>query len=303
MSETIPVSIVIPTIGRVEPLRACLESIANCDPPAAEVLVVDQSGNSGVAGLVAEFEASGARVVPCSGRGISLATNLGLREARHEVVAVTHDDCTVARSWAAAAWKLMNADPSRMVTGRVVPGGDPRAVPVQRTDPEPREFADGSLNYNALMPMNTLYARSSVLAFGGYDERFDTAAEDKDLCYRWLLAGRRMTYEPELVVWHHDVRSHKELERVYVNYWRGTGKFFAKHLWLGDLKVLNFMAADVYESLRHAMPERLLKGRPRWTDWRRGLLRGLFTGFLEGLWTFRPAHTARASQSNPPRVE
>jgi GT2 family glycosyltransferase len=291
MGDPVPVSAVIPTIGRVEPLRACLESIASCDPPPAEILVVDQSRQGEVESLVAGFEDRRARWIPCGGRGISLGTNVGLREARHEVVAVTHDDCTVAPTWAGVAWRLMEADGERIVTGSVVPVGDPQAVPVQRVDPVPREIAAESLDYNALMPMSMVLNAPLVLAFGAFDERFDKAAEDKDLCYRWLLAGRRMTYEPELVVHHHDVRGHKELERTYVNYWRGVGRFFAKNLWRGDTRTLRFLAADLGSSIS-AMGERM-KGRPRWTDWRRGTVPGLALGLLEGAWLFRPRRRAR----------
>src|SRR5207253_10681641 len=79
MTETLPVAVVIPTIGRLDRLRACLDSIARCDARASEVLVVDQSLTQDVRDLVVQFESIGARLVPCEGRGIALGTNLGLR--------------------------------------------------------------------------------------------------------------------------------------------------------------------------------------------------------------------------------
>src|ERR687888_518704 len=103
MSDSLSVSVVIPTIGRIERLRACLESISRCEQRAAEILVVDQSGGGQVGDLVADFASVGARVVPCNGRGISVAMNVGLRQAKYDVVLVTHDDCTVAASWVGTA--------------------------------------------------------------------------------------------------------------------------------------------------------------------------------------------------------
>ena len=45
MTVTIlPLSVVIPTIGRCELLRRCLRSVLACTRAADEVIVVDQSG-------------------------------------------------------------------------------------------------------------------------------------------------------------------------------------------------------------------------------------------------------------------
>jgi len=286
MSDPLPVSVVIPTIGRIERLRACLESISRCDRRPSEVVVVDQSGAADVEALVAEFAAIGARAVPCAGRGISVGMNLGLREAAHEAVLVTHDDCTVAPSWVGVGARFMAGEPGLIVTGQVLPAGDdPLAVPSTKDDPVPHDFT-GEIESGALYPNNMALSRSEVLALGGFDERFKTAAEDNEFSYRWLRAGRPLRYEPELVVWHHDWRSRDELERLYVEYWRWQGVFYAKHLRLRDMTMLRFIARDVHYGAR-ALAARVLRGRPRWTDWRRGILRGLPTGLVQGWRMYR----------------
>ena len=284
MNQQLQVSVVIPTIGRLEQLRACLQSISECDQRAAEILVVDQSGGPEVAALVAEV--SGGRVIPCAGRGISIGMNLGLREAAHDVVLVTHDDCTVAPSWVGVAAAFMAGDPELIVTGRVLPASDdPLAVPSTKDDPRPQDFT-GQIHSGALFPNNMALNRAAVLALGGFDERFKAAAEDNEFSYRWLRAGKPLRYEPELVVWHHDWRSPDELERLYVEYWRWQGMFYAKHLRRRDLTMLRFIARDVGYGLR-ATAARVVRGRPRWTDWRRGILRGLPAGLIKG-WRMFP---------------
>jgi GT2 family glycosyltransferase len=285
MTSALPVSVVIPTIGRVEQLERCLQSAVACEPGPAEIVVVDQSGDSAVASVLRRFAAHGARLVSCEGRGISRAVNCGLRCASHEIVLGTHDDCVVAPSWAGTASSLMAADSEKIVTGRVLPGGDPRSVPSTRDDPEPHDYT-GEVSCNALYPANMVLNRSMVLDFGGFDERFTNAAEDNDLCYRWLRAGNRLSYDPALLVWHHDWRTHEELERLYIAYWRAQGAFYAKHLRRRDLTMLRFMRWDCAQALR-ATAEHLLRGRPRWSDWRRGFLRGLPPGLIEGWGTFR----------------
>jgi GT2 family glycosyltransferase len=275
----VPVSVVIPTVGRVDLLARCLESIAACDPLPGEVVVVDQSGDSGVSELVDRFGNLGAGVVTSDRRNIALGTNLGLRSARHDFVLVTHDDCRVARSWVGVGYAHLAASPEAIITGRVVAGGDPHAVPSTKDDPEPRDFTGESAWY-VLFANNMGFSRSAVLDFGGFDERFESAAEDNDLCYRGLRAGRTLRYEPDLVVWHEDWRTPDELKRVYAGYARAQGLFYAKHLWQGDPHLLREFAGDLIAGVREP---------------RRPILPWLPIGLVEGWWRFskRPSLRGR----------
>jgi hypothetical protein len=282
MADPPPVSVVVPTVGRAALLRPCLESLAACTPRADEILVVDQSGDPAVAAVVADFETAKARLVPCEGRGVSRGRNVGLRNSRHEIVFVTDDDCRVADDWIAVGWSLMQSEPEKIVTGRVLPVGDPRAVPSTIDDPEPRDHT-GAARGGLLFPNNMVVNRTLVLEEGGFDERFgpQEAAEDNDFCYRWLRAGRHLVYEPKLTVWHDDWRSPSELESLYARYARGEGFLYAKHLRHGDLRMLRFLARDLLWGIR-SLVSAVVKGRPRWTDPRRATLRSLPGGFVHG---------------------
>jgi GT2 family glycosyltransferase len=279
----VPVSVVVPTIGRPQQLRSCLESLSQCRPRASEILVVDQSGLKEVESVVHRFRAAGARTVQCAGRGIAVALNVGLEAAAYDIVLVTHDDCTVAPSWVGRAWALMSPDPRRIITGRVLPAGDPEAVPSTKTDLTAHDYT-GEIRCTVLFPNNMALSREMVVASGGFDERFDTAAEDNDLCYRWLRAGYRLQYEPALVVWHHEWRTREELERLYASYGEAQGRFYAKHLRAGDATMLRFMAGDLHAGLR-ALAAAAFYGDRRRSDTarhiRRGIVRGLVRGWRE----------------------
>jgi GT2 family glycosyltransferase len=280
--ERLSVSVVVPTVGRVELLRSCLASIVRCRRGADEILVVDQSHDPAVAALVEQFRPGGARLIPCYGRGVAKGRNDGLRAAANEVVLITDDDCTVAADWVETAWGLMAQDTRKIVTGRVLPVGDPQAVPSTIDDPEPRDYT-GPPRTGVLFPNNVALPRSMVLALDGFDERFSPTefAEDNEFCYRWLKAGHRLFYEPSLTVWHHDWRTPAELERLYVTYARGEGFLYAKHLRQRDLRILRFIARDLYWGLR-ATASAVVKRRARSTDPRRATFRGLPAGFLLG---------------------
>jgi GT2 family glycosyltransferase len=297
--DVVPVSVVVPTIGRADLLEGCLASIARCSPRAMEVLVVDQGGGA-VNDVVGRHAPLGMRLLRCDGRGIARGTNQGLREAVSTHVLVTHDDCTVPPEWVAVAARHARATPDAIVTGRVLPGGDPAAVPSTKTDSVAYDFT-GSPSYGVLYPANMVVPRAGVLAIGGFDERpsLQVAAEDNDLCYRWLTSGRPMRFEPELVVTHHDWRSPDQLERLYVAYGRGQGAFYAKHLVAGDGRIPRLIAQDLGRGLR-SLAGAVRHRTPRWADERRGLLRGIPAGLVAG---FRDEWRIRSTRRRAPARE
>jgi GT2 family glycosyltransferase len=283
---TVRASVVVPTLGRVPQLRACLRSVAACEPPPAEVVLVVQANVAEVEELARAFPDLAVRVIPCPGRGVSSGRNTGLRAAEHDVVLVTDDDCTVAPDWVGVAMSLMTELPCGIVTGRVVPAGDPRGIPSLKDDPWPHDFT-GETHGGALFANNMALSRGAVIAIGGFDERFgpSEAAEDNEFCYRWLKGGGSLRYRPELVVWHHDWRTPEALKALYVAYARGQGFFYAKQLRAGDLHVLRYLARDLWWAAR-GLVATALKPRPSWTDPRRGIPCGLPLGLVRGWRTY-----------------
>jgi GT2 family glycosyltransferase len=273
--------VVVPTLGRPS-LEPCLASILACRPAPADVVVVDQSGRSEVAELVARLADDRLHHVVSDGRGIALATNTGFRTAAHDTVLVTHDDCTVAEDWVGAAMAVMAEVPDGMVTGRVLPVGDPASVPSIRTETEPEDWT-GTVAKGVLWPANMAVGRRALLDLGGFDERatLRLAAEDNDLGYRWISDGRPFRYDPAMVVWHHDWRSPRELRDTYVTYAKGQGAFYAKHLHAGDRRVLRFLLSDLVLGVRSHVGA-LVHRRPAWQDARRAMVVWLPVGFMAG---------------------
>ncbi len=283
------VSVVIPTIGRPAQLRQTLESLAKCRPRAAEIVIVDQSGDQQVPATVVEFAQAGAVVVRSAGRGIALAVNEGLRHAVNETVLATHDDCSVALDWIAVGHRLASTAPSCVFTGRVLPLGDPETTPSTKGDLTPHDFT-GERKCQVLFPSNMVVPRSRLLEFGAFDERFEAASEDNDLCYRWLKAGGCLRYEPSLLVWHRDWRCQDELRQMYVRYWREQGRFYAKHLRRRDMAMFSFLWSDaryVVGVLRATLSVAIKRRRLVLDDEPRGLLRGLLPGLISGWRDFK----------------
>jgi GT2 family glycosyltransferase len=284
--------VVICTVGRPTLLRGALDSLADCDPVPAEVVLVDQSDDLSSRLIAEESTLPSVRSIRNEGRGKGVALNAGLANATHDLVLITDDDCTVRPDWVAVAQRAMSENPEGMITGQVLPGGDdPSAVPSTIELDEPRDYT-GQVHPGYLYGGNMACSRDALLDMGGFDDRSIPApgtpvAADCDLCYRWLRAGRSLRHIPELVVVHHDWRSKSQMSRRYVEYHRASGMFYAKHLRAGDFGVLRFLVADC-KAYAHSVYAGWFKGVPRWADYRRGMPAGLPRGLWAGWWEFRP---------------
>lgn len=281
MGRHLPISLVIPTIGRTEMLRDCLHSVAVGTALPAEVVLVDQSGGDVLAPLIADLPSLRIRRVESDARNIAVAYNAGIRAAREAIVAVTHDDCTVATEWLEVALRTVASRIDLLTTGRVMPEGDPDLVPSCKTSEEPREYR-GEPEVSLLFPANMVAHRAELLAIGGFDEAFARAAEDGDLCFRWLRSGRTLRYEPAMTVRHRDWRSRDELLALNVRYAFDQGRMYGKHLWRRDWAIAPFVARDAREAMA-LMRAQLLHRPVAMSDWRRGLARGLPAGVVVGL--------------------
>jgi GT2 family glycosyltransferase len=283
--DVVPASVVIATVGPASRIAACVESISHCNPRPAEIIVVDQSNDAAVHAVVAGFARTGARLLTSPIRGKSPAVNLGMKEAAHEIVLLTDDDCTVEPNWVEAAWTHLSADPETIVTGRVLPVGDAAGIASLVGLEEPRDYT-GEIHDDVLFGCNMACPRSRVLALGGFDYRVQLV-EDNDLCYRWLRAGQRLHYDPTLVVWHHAWRARWELEHQFRGYARSQGIFYAKHLRRKDLGVVRFLVRDARRATR-GIASRIVRGRREWPDARRALPHGIIVGLITGWRRFGP---------------
>ena len=93
-------SIVIPTTMRRETLEPAIQAAvaAVAGMPGGEVMVVANGPTEGRRAL--ELRSPSLRVVECPVPRTAAARNVGLREARNDVILFTDDDCIVSPEWA-----------------------------------------------------------------------------------------------------------------------------------------------------------------------------------------------------------
>ena len=188
-----PVSIVVATYARERVLIETLEALLRLDPPAREVLVVDQTPahEPAVAQALETLAQEGRiRLVRVTAPNIPAAMNLGLSLASSRYVLFVDDDVRPARDLVAAHLRAQAESGAGLVAGKVI-------------QPWHRPGQDQTLS-EQFIGCHVSIDRDAALALGGFDDNFARAAYrfEAEFSHRWLQAGRRIHYAPEACLHH-----------------------------------------------------------------------------------------------------
>ena len=255
-------SVIIPTHRRPDQLSECLSVLAALDYPADrfEVIVVDDGGGIPLQPVVAPFrDRIQLTLLTRASAGPAAARNAGASQARGELLVFTDDDCRPRADWLARLARRHSAQPGHGLGGRTVNAlaGNPYASTSQLV------ISVGYAQNNADHDDARFFA-SNNLAFpsrgfhelGGFDESFRTS-EDRELCSRWVLDGRRLGYEPAAVVEHASPLTLRKFWRQHVAYGRGAFRYHATQARRGARVRLepSFYGSLVREALRRPLRE------------------------------------------------
>jgi GT2 family glycosyltransferase len=206
------VAVAISTLGRPSDLERCLESLLAGTERPAEVVIVDQSGDSATAVIVAAAADRGLTVrrIEQERHGLGAAQNVAVRGTTCRLVAVLDDDCVAASGWLAAVADVLDDGGHDVVTGPVLalePDGERTEAVSTRTSLEPRSFGPKDAPWHVGSGNNFALRREWFDRVGGCDERLGPGSPglggvDMDLFYRLLRGGARVRYEPGAVVFH-----------------------------------------------------------------------------------------------------
>lgn len=245
------VSVVIATLNRPGEIVAAVESVVRGTEQQFEVVVVDQSSDetSRVALYATYGEDARVRYVRDTERGAARARNLGLRNARADVLAITDDDCIVSPTWLSDILAAFERHTDvEMLFGMVdAPRYDYRreVIPVLfltwRDRRVERSLAGRGGRLQGISA-NMALRRETFAALGGFDPRFGVggerwSGEDFELHYRALREGRRVLIEPAVSVVHHGKRRMEDAWELWRRDALGCGAVAAHIAGAGSLRV------------------------------------------------------------------
>lgn len=245
-------TVVISTRDRGNSITRLLESLPALDKARIEVIVVDQSADDSTEEALAESTGlTCIRYLRTATQGVSVGRNLGIQEARGDLVLITDDDCEFSASCLDEIMASFSIDCRiGVVFGNVVPGPHDvgrgfvpayeRSTPFLARSIAEKHRVEGLSACMALRRSvwQELHGFDPLLGVGG---RLQSGAES-DFAYRALAAGHFVYENPAAWLTHHGFRTHQESRDLIRRYWFGTGAMFAKQLKCGDLQVLLHMA-------------------------------------------------------------
>lgn len=284
------VAVVIATVHRPDDIAVVLDSLLACDPPPAEVRVLDQSDDDRTHAVLAPYAAERGIVVSrLAPPGLSRSLNAGIAGSTAELVAITGDDCVVRPDWLAAIERAFAADPRlAIVFGQVASGPcDPAVGFVPGCRIEAEVVLDRLADVARLNGTTACMAvrREAWAALGGFDEQLGLGAplrsgEDLDLALRALAAGWRVLQTPAVEVEHLTPVPWGGRARVVRRNWHGSGAAFAKSFKLAPVGTGRALLALVGRWGSGGSGVAVTYGvRPH----RSAMLAGFVVGFLVGL--------------------
>jgi glycosyltransferase involved in cell wall biosynthesis len=227
-------SLVVPTIGRVDEVRALLSSIRRLGLHTIEVIVVDQSEDDLLTVVCAEFaDALPLRHVRVSFRGAARARNHGAKLAQARWLNFPDDDCELFQSTLERARDGLSEGAPVLIGMAVDRAGEASTT---RFKQDKRRLSLWSM-WGRNIEFTMFFDRQVFIESGGYDEEFGVGSaygseEGAELLIRLLraLPSGAVAYDSSVRFYHPNkvtAYSEKVLERSY-SYARGTGALVAK---------------------------------------------------------------------------
>lgn len=273
------VTAMICTRNRGASIVAALESLLANTHPDFELIVVDQSTNDETAEAVRPFLGDARlRYLRSETSGLGRARNVGIAQARGEVIIMTDDDCEVESNWLEAIAAAFARHPkAAVVYCNVVPGPyDPEkgfipayAAPESRLMTSMRDWC-APHGIGAGMAVR----RNVMEEIGGFDETFGAGGaffsfEDSDVALRVLARGYHVYHTHETTVTHFGFRTWEEGRTLSQRDCFGIGAGYAKLLkcgmWRASLpwtyEVTTLVLLPLFQSLiRFKKPPVLVRG-------------------------------------------
>ncbi len=161
--------------------------------------------------------------------GPAVARNTGAEVARGEFLSFLDDDCVPAADWLKRLADRVAASPDCAVGGSTV-----NVLRQNRYSAASQLLIDYLHSYYNADPLHSRFLASNNLAMpakgfrlvGGFNPRYPlAAAEDRELCRRWLDFGYGMIHEPRAIVYHAHALTFRSFWRQHFGYGCGAYLF------------------------------------------------------------------------------
>ena len=224
MKKEFSVSIIVCTYNRRKLFDECFESLLNQSYPKDnyEIIVVDSSDDFSEE-LIKNYKEKAERhrimlkYFYQEPKGLAAARNLGIKNARGEIICFTDDDCVADRFWVE---KLVEGFDNEQIGGV---GGEIKAYnPKTSVEKYAKMDQESAIRNSFLITCNAAYRKDVLQQVGRFDPIFKFGADDNDIGLRVRSKGYELKYAPNAIVYHKHRTTLNDLIKQRYNY--GVGE-------------------------------------------------------------------------------
>lgn len=279
VSDSLPLSVVIPTYQRASSLERLLRALSRqtLRPSLFEVVVsVDGSTDDTMAMLERISVPFALRSLWRTNRGRAAACNEGIAEAKGGLIVLLDDDMEPLPNLLDAHMQRHLESPGVAVVGAAPVQTNPGASPAQqyiaeRFDNHLKKLSEPGyqLKLRDFYSGNFSIERDLLRGLGGFDDSFDTYGnEDLELFHRLRGAGVRVVFDPLAQARQHYEKNFKELARDNLAKGRTAVRLAQKHpAVLSELRLSGYgQGSRKWRSIRRILltASRVLPSTTRW---------------------------------------
>jgi glycosyltransferase involved in cell wall biosynthesis len=226
LSEKIPVSIVIPTYNRITKLFRLLKSLNHLNPMPDEVIIIDDHSNDQTPELLKRWKDIENRfskkiVLKSENKGPADSRNIGIKNARNDLVAFADDDVIVAKDWIKyITHRLRNSESKLVGVGGIVKSVNNDIISQYFVENKTLE-APSHLYY--IPTVNCCFKKKPLIDIGYFNTEFPFAGgEDTDLCLRLKRNGFYFVKDKKALVYHDFSNNFIDFCKNWLRYGKGS---------------------------------------------------------------------------------
>ncbi len=206
------VTVAIPCYNGAAYIGAAVESVLAQTRPADEVLVVDDGSTDGSVEIIRQYPVHLIR--HGSNRGLAVARNSAIREARGDVIVFIDADAVADPSLLAVLLSGYDDPKVGGVGGQGVEANIRSPADRWRARHASQSHGGVTRDVEFLFGLCMSFRLIALREIGGFDPAFRTNAEDMDVSLRLRRAGYRLRYLPDARVYHQRTDDEASLKRA-----------------------------------------------------------------------------------------
>jgi len=239
------VSIIIPTYNRKNQLKKCLDSVLRIDYPKEkyEIIIIDDGSTDETYAFLKEEQSKvpNFKIFRQENKGCAAARNLGIKNAKGEILFFTDDDCLVEKDWTVQHLKHYSNEKVGGVGGILCPNKmnyiEEYKIAIYLDEYTQYMEVTDAKSGRGLATCNCSYRKEMFEITGLFDEDFITGA-DPEFSKRIMIKGYKIIKDPNIKVHHLKTDTFKSFLRTYFKRRQGITAERKKHenLWTNKKK-------------------------------------------------------------------